>query len=132
MAANKAAGPNGFNAEFYQKIEIELVKQDLFDLLNDFQKGDLDIARLNYGVITLVPKGKDADMIQKYRPICMLNVSFKIITRVLVNRLIQVIWKIVLLNQTAFIKVRYIMEGVNILHEILNDQKEKIWSSFQD
>jgi hypothetical protein len=68
MAANKAAGPNGFNAEFYQKIEIELVKQDLFDLLNDFQKGELDIDRLNYGVITLVPKGKDADMIQKYKP----------------------------------------------------------------
>jgi hypothetical protein len=44
------------------------VKQDLFDLLNDFQKGELDIDRLNYGVITLVPKGKDAYMIQKYKP----------------------------------------------------------------
>jgi hypothetical protein len=133
MAANKAAGPDGFNAECYQK-NWELVKQDLFGLLKDFQKGELDIARLNYGVITLVPKGKDADRVQKYRPICLLNVSFKIITRVLVNRLIQVIWKVVLLNQTVFIKGRYIMEGVNILHEILNDShiKKKIWSAFQD
>jgi hypothetical protein len=128
MAANKAAEPDGFNAEFYQK-NWELVKQDLFGLLKDFQKGELGIARLNYGVITLVPKGKVANMIQKYRPICLLNVSFKIITRVLVNRLIQVIWRIVLLNQTAFIKGRYIMEGVNILHEILNDTNKKKKSS---
>jgi hypothetical protein len=85
------------STQFYQK-NWELVKQDLFGLLKDFQKGELDIARLNYGVITLVPKGKDADKIQKYMPICLLNVSFKIITRVLVNRLIQVIWRIVLLN----------------------------------
>jgi hypothetical protein len=78
------------------------VKQDLFDMFIDFQKGELDVARLNYGFITLVPKGKDADKIQKYWPICLLNVSFKIITRVLVNRLIQVIWKTILLNQTTF------------------------------
>jgi hypothetical protein len=95
MASNKAAGSDGFNAEFYQK-KWELVKQDLFGLLKDFQKGELDIARLNYGIITLVPKGKGADRIQKYRPRCLLNVSFKIITRVLVNRLIQVIWRVVL------------------------------------
>jgi hypothetical protein len=74
-------------------------------------------------VITLVPKGKDADIIQKYRPIYLLNVSFKIITKVLVNRPIQVIWKIIL-NPT-FIKGRYIMEGVNVLHEVLNDIHRK-------
>jgi hypothetical protein len=42
MAANKAAGLDGFNAEFYQK-NWELVKQDLFGPLEDFQKGELDI-----------------------------------------------------------------------------------------
>jgi hypothetical protein len=68
-----------------------------------------------------VPKGKDADIIKKYRPICLLNVSFKIITKLLVDRLIQVIWKIILLNQTTFIKGRHIMEGVKVLHEVLND-----------
>jgi hypothetical protein len=132
MEAYKAAVPDGFNAEFYQK-SLELVKHDLFGLLKDFQKGELAIARLNYGVITLVPKRKDADMIQKYRHICLLNMSFKIITRVLVNRLIQVIWMIVLLNETSFIKGRYIMEGVNILHEILNDtHMKKVWGPFED
>jgi hypothetical protein len=68
-----------------------------------------------------VPKWKGVDRIQTYMPICLLNVYFKIITKVCVNRLIQVIWKIIMLNQTTFIKGRSIMEGVNVLHKVLND-----------
>ena len=74
--------------------------------------GTLDVRRLNYGIITLVPKIKDARQIQKFGPICLLNVSFKIITKVLMNRLSKVIRPIISLNQTTFIKGRYIMEGV--------------------
>jgi hypothetical protein len=100
-------------------------------MLHDFHKGNLDIARLNYGVITLVPKGKDVDKIQKYRPICLLNVSFKIFMKVLVNRLIRVIKSVILLNQTAFIHGRYILEGVNVLYEVMKNmhKHKKIWSA---
>ena len=76
--------------EFYQK-NWDLVKENLFGLLKDFERGVLDVARLNYGVISLIPKGNDADRIQKYRPICLLNVSFKILTKVMVKRLMKVI-----------------------------------------
>jgi hypothetical protein len=37
-------------------------------LLTNFHMGDLDVDRLNYGVITLIRKGNDAGKIQKYRP----------------------------------------------------------------
>ena len=56
MTTNKAAGPNGFNVEFYQK-HWDLVKDELFGPLADFQQGRLDVGRLNYGLVTLVPKG---------------------------------------------------------------------------
>src|SRR3954464_9099762 len=68
MAHNKSPGPDGFNAEFYQHF-WELVKTDLMDLFEDFHNEKLDISRLNYGVITLVPKMQGADQIQKVRPI---------------------------------------------------------------
>lgn len=58
-----------------------MIKRDLKGLLDDFHGGRLDISILNYGIITLVPKTKDAKQIQKFRPICLLNVSFKIITK---------------------------------------------------
>ncbi len=94
-------------------------------VIEDFQRGNIDIERLNYGVITLVPKTKDAMQIQKFRPICLLNVSFKIITKILMLRLSKVIEYLISQNQTAFIKNRNIMEGVLIMHEILNTMHRK-------
>jgi hypothetical protein len=53
----------------------------------DLSKGDLPLFSLNFGVITLIPKIQEANVIQQYRPICLLNVSYKIFTRVATNRL---------------------------------------------
>ena len=80
MEHNKSPGPDGFTAEFDQHF-WELVKIDLHAMLNDFHDGNLNIARLKYGIITLVPKYKDAKQIQKFRPICLLNVVFKFFTK---------------------------------------------------
>ena len=89
----KSPGPDGLPIDFYQHFG-EVVKWDLMKLLNEFQAGKLDITRLNYG-ITLIQK-TIAKQIQKFRPICLLNVSFKIITKVLMNRLSAVIKPIIL------------------------------------
>lgn len=45
-------------------------------MFQDFHRGSLDIKRLNFGVITLVPKLKKANTIKQYRPICLLNVDY--------------------------------------------------------
>lgn len=97
-----------------------MIKADLKEIVVAFFAGKVDIARLNYGIISLLSKGKDADRIQKYRPICLLNVSYKILTKVLTNRLAKIIDRVVLLSQFAFLKGRYIMDGVLILHETLH------------
>ena len=81
MPADKSPGPDGFRAEFYQHF-WNLIKDDLKMMFDDLYKGTLDIKRLNYGIIRLIPKTKEANQIQKFRPICLLNVSFKIFTKV--------------------------------------------------
>lgn len=90
-------------------------------MFQDFWEGHLDIKRLNYGFITLVPKLKEANTIKQYRPICLLNVDYKIFTKVLTNRLVPVAKKAVDKNQTVFIKGRNILEGVLVLHEVLHE-----------
>jgi hypothetical protein len=77
----------------------------------DIYEDTLDVKRLNYGVITLVPKLKEANNIKHFRPICLLNVDFKCITKVLTNRLVPVAKKIIGKNQTGFVKGRNILEG---------------------
>ena len=62
----------GFNEPFYE-----------------FHAGKLSIHSLNFGVITLLPKVADAAWIQRYIPICLLNMSFKIFMKVLNNRILK-------------------------------------------
>lgn len=76
MEKNKAAGPDGFPIEFYQQC-WPIIKDDMVRLFADFDKDKVDLSRINYGIITLIPKGSEADVIQKYRPICLLQVLFK-------------------------------------------------------
>jgi hypothetical protein len=72
----------------------------------------------------LISKVPDADTIRKFRPICLLNISYKILTKILADRFGLVIHKIILDIQTAFIKDRFIMEGIVILHETIHETLE--------
>jgi len=124
MEHNKSPGPDGFPAEFYQFF-WETIKADLIQLFVEFHRGELPLHSLNFGVITLLPKKEDATKVQQYRLICLLNVSFKIFTKVLTNRLSVVAQKIIRPSQTAFIPGRHILEGVVILHETIHEMHKK-------
>jgi hypothetical protein len=115
---NSAPGPDGLPAEFFQEF-WELIKLDLWNLFKDFSSGSLDIERLNYGVVTLLPKVDIALEMKNFRPICLLNVCYKIITKVLNNRLALCITKMISDSQYGFIQGRYIMDGVVSLNEIM-------------
>ena len=124
MKHNKAPGPDGFPAEFYQ-VFWELIKDDLMALFKDFHKGSLDLYSLNFGIITLLPKEKEVIHIKQFRPICLLNVSFKIFTKVGVNRLMGIAENVINASQTTFMPGRNILEGVIILHETIHELHTK-------
>ena len=90
-------------------------------LFQDFHEGILPLFSLNFGIITLLPKKTEAVQIQQYKPICLLNVNFKIFTKVAVNRLMSVADKIIRPTQSTFMTRRHILEGVVVLHETLHE-----------
>jgi len=59
MEHNKAPGPDGFPAEFYQAF-WGIIKDDLMALFEDFHNGTLPLYSLNFGTIILLPKCKEA------------------------------------------------------------------------
>jgi hypothetical protein len=124
MEHNKAPGPDGFPAEFYKQF-WETIKHDLMNLFMLLHQGDLHLYKLNFGVITLLPKKEDAVQIQQYRPICLLNVSFKIFTKVGTNRITGIAHKVIKPSQTAFMPGRHILEGVVVLHETIHELHRK-------
>jgi hypothetical protein len=124
MKHNKAPGPDGFPAEFYQTF-WEVIKLDLMALFISFQRGELPLHRLNFGVITLLPKKDNATQIQQYRPICLLNVVFKIFTKVATIRITDVAHNVIKPTQSAFMPGRHILEGVVVLHESIHELHRK-------
>jgi hypothetical protein len=73
--AEGAPGPDGFPFLFYQHF-WNLVKQDLLLMFNDWNNDELDLFRLNFSLLTLIPKEADAVTIQTFRPIALTNCSF--------------------------------------------------------
>ena len=92
-------------------------------MLQELYHGRLNLSRLNYGVISLLPKIKDANSILQYRPICVLNVMFKAITKALTLRFTPLARQVISSLQTGFIPGRYILDGCVILHEVLHELK---------
>ena len=104
-------------SEFYQHF-WDVVKRDLIQMFHELHSSEIPIFSLNFGVITLLPKTQDASRIQQYRPICLLNVSFKIFTKVATIRVNSVADHLISPTQTAFMRGRNILEGVVTLHEL--------------
>jgi len=86
-------------------------------MFNDFYKGDLDLERLNFALVTLIPKVGDANNMKQFRPISLLNRSFKIFSKLLSNRVGPISERLVNKSQSTFIKGRYILESVVVAHE---------------
>lgn len=62
MKENSTPGPNGFSVSFFKKF-WDIIKWDMLKMFQDFWDEHLDIKRLNFGVITLVPKLKEPNNI---------------------------------------------------------------------
>lgn len=62
MKPDKALGPDNIPIEFFQAA-WPIVSSDIFNMFQEFHKGTLEVQRLNYGIITLLPKLSGADKI---------------------------------------------------------------------
>jgi hypothetical protein len=87
-------------------------------LVRDFESGSLDVPRINFSIITLIPKEPEAKKMKKFRPISLGNCSLKIITKSITNRIAPIGHRIISQNQTTFLKGRYILERVVAAHEV--------------
>ena len=117
--AEGAPGPDGLSFLFYQKF-WNLIKNDVMHLFDAFHRGDLELKRLNFALVSLIPKVGEATNMKQFRPISLLNCSFKIFSKLLTLRLSSVVQRIVAPTQSAFIKGRFILESVVVAHELVH------------
>jgi hypothetical protein len=56
-------------------------------VLYHFYSHSLNVAKLNHAMVYLISKEQDAKVIQKYRPISLVDCCYKLISKILINRL---------------------------------------------
>ncbi|GJS80405.1 RNA-directed DNA polymerase, eukaryota, reverse transcriptase zinc-binding domain protein [Tanacetum coccineum] len=115
-------------------MDTRLVFQTLLDILwigavceavryffkfSDLPKG------CNSSFIALIPKIPDANLVKDFRPISLIGSIYKIIAKILTNRLVDVLGGIINEVQSAFIKDRQILDGPFILNEVMSWCKKK-------
>jgi hypothetical protein len=72
-------------------------------LVKEFQVGNLDLFRLNFALLTMIPKVENAMEMKKIRPISLLNCSFKTFGKLMTSRLERVCQRLIAKEQSAFI-----------------------------
>ncbi|GKA17777.1 putative RNA-directed DNA polymerase, eukaryota, reverse transcriptase zinc-binding domain protein [Tanacetum coccineum] len=117
--SNKAPGPDGFSVAFIKKY-WDLLKKDIFEFVDSFLALGMMPQGANSSFFTLIPKVNNPIYIKDFRPISLIGIHYKIIAKIIANRLSKVIDKIVSKEQSAFIAGRQILDGPLILSEVID------------
>ncbi|GAU33092.1 hypothetical protein TSUD_259430 [Trifolium subterraneum] len=120
---NKCPGPDGFNFAFL-KTFWELLKGDLRIMFDQFHDNSCFPKSFLSYFVTLVPKVSSPCSISDFRPISLLGCLYKLIAKVLANRLAKVIDLVISSNQSAFIKGRNLVDGVLVVNEVVESAKK--------
>ena len=120
---DKSPGEDGFTVEFYNFF-FELLGHNLVESFNEaYEANELSISQRRC-IITLTPKGGGSPLdLSNWRPITLLNVDCKIATKAIAKRIESSLPKLVNLDQTGFIKGRYIGENIRLIIDTMKFTK---------
>jgi hypothetical protein len=119
MAPTKAPGPDGLPVGFFQK-NWDVMGEDICQaILGTLNSGTIPYF-LNSTNIALIPKVKNPTKVTDFRPISLCNVLYKVISKVLANRLKKILPHIISPLQSAFVPGRLITDNVLVAYKTLH------------
>ena len=124
MHPDKSPGPDGFNPAFYQRF-LDLIGDDVYRDSLEWMNNLCFPPSVNHTNICLILKHQNSKTMKYYRPIALCNVNYKILSKVLENRLKKLLPWIISQEQSAFVSGRSITDNVLVAFEIIHHMKRK-------
>ena len=125
MSKNKSPGSDGFSVEFYLHFWND-IKHFFFQMSAESVQANILPRTLSEGILTLVPKAnRPRSEIKSYRPITLLNVSYKIIAAAIAKRFKKVLPTIIDKDQTGFMSGRFIGDNTRLTYDLIQELKKE-------
>lgn len=124
MHPDKSPGPDGMTPGFYQKF-WKILSAYVVSVVKKFFETDVVDKELIDTNIALISKKRNPQFMTELRPISLSNVMYKIISKVLANRLKVIIDVLISDTQSAFIPGKLISDNIMIAHELIHFIKRK-------
>ena len=124
MKEGTSPGSDGFTVNFFHHF-WEMIKIDVWNIVEQSWVFGRILPALNAIFLTLIPKNEGVDLPNKFHPISLCNVIYKIITKVMANRLKLILASLISSEQSGFVEERQISDGIILVHEILHSIKLK-------
>ncbi|XP_025635616.1 uncharacterized protein [Arachis hypogaea] len=124
MGSFKAPGRDGLQAVFYQS-QWDKVGSDLCTLIHRIFHEPEKVQEINETLITLIPKVEPVTSLKQMRPISLCNVSYKVVTKVLANRIRNLMEKLVKPTQCSFVPGRHSSNNIINAQEVIHTMRSK-------
>ena len=125
MENGKSPGVDGIPIEFYKEF-LEIIKYDLQKTFNEtLFENQITPKTWNQAIITLIPKKGNTKLLKYWRPISFLCVDYKILTKILANRLKHILPEIISKEQNCSVPHRTIFNNLFLIRDIIRYTKEK-------
>lgn len=115
----RAPRPDDFFGSFYQ-YHLEVVGKYVINMIKAFWHSGKLLRKLNHTNLVFILKVMCPKNLTQYRPIALCNVSYKVLAKVLTNRLKRVMPKVICDNQSAFVAGTQIRDNILVVHKILH------------
>lgn len=117
---DKSPGLDGLNGKFL-KENWYLVKKEVIKAVFSFFSSGRMLGEANKTFITLVPKKSCCNSPKDFRPISLCNFIYKVISKIMVNRLRKVLDRIISKNQMAFIHGRNLLDAILLSNDLMGE-----------
>ncbi|CAI5479828.1 unnamed protein product [Closterium sp. Yama58-4] len=128
LAKNKSPGSDGLPKEFFE-VNWDLLGRSFMALVRDFTATGAVPGKVKEVVTILLHKKGDKDQLSNYRPITLLSFAYKILAKVIADRVKKVLHRVISPEQYGFIPGRRLTDGVALVADIIDAAKngEEDW-----
>ena len=121
LSKDKAPSLDGFAMDFWLFCWV-VVKVEVMGFFIDFHESGRFVKSLNATFLVLVPKKGGAEDLKDFRPISLVGSFYKLLTKLLANRIKKVMGKVISESQNAFVEGRQILDTVLIANEVVDSR----------